>query len=265
MPSHPFSLQGRTVVVVGAGSGIGEATALAAAAQGASVVCLDLQGERSAATVDKVRAAGGEATGGTCDIAEPAAVEREFEQAKRWRGRLDGVVCTPGINVRKPILAYGDDEFERVLRVNMRGTFNVLRAAGRLLKGEGRGSIVLFSSIRSQVVEPGQSVYAATKAAIVQLARAGAAEFAPFGVRVNAVAPGVVETPLTTPIKANPAWYGAYAARNPLQRWASAEEMAWPTVFLLSDAASYVTGSCLVVDGGWLAVDGRFEPPGMQS
>jgi NAD(P)-dependent dehydrogenase (short-subunit alcohol dehydrogenase family) len=88
-------------------------------------------------------------------------------------------------------------------------------------------------------------------------------EFARFGVRVNAVAPGVVETPLTAPIKSNAEWYGAYGSKPALKRWAQAEEMAWPTVFLLSDASSYVTGSCLVVDGGWLAVDGRFDPPGM--
>lgn len=136
---------------------------------------------------------------------------------------------------------------------------------GRILTAQGRGSIVLFSSIRSPVVEPGQAVYAATKAAIVQLARTAAAEFSPFGVRVNAVAPGVVETPLTAPIKANDAWYSAYAQKNALARWAMPEEMAWPTIFLLSDASSYFTGSVWVVDGGWLAIDGRFQPPGKTS
>jgi NAD(P)-dependent dehydrogenase (short-subunit alcohol dehydrogenase family) len=131
------------------------------------------------------------------------------------------------------------------------------------MAARGRGSIVLFSSIRSLVVEPGQGVYAATKAGIVQLARAAAAELGPAGVRVNVVAPGVVDTPLTAPIKSNPDWYGAYAARSILGRWAKPAEMAGPTVFLASDAASYVTGSVLFVDGGWTAVDGRFKPPGM--
>jgi NAD(P)-dependent dehydrogenase (short-subunit alcohol dehydrogenase family) len=95
------------------------------------------------------------------------------------------------------------------------------------------------------------------------MARTAAAEFASFGVRVNAVAPGVVETPLTAQIKANAEWYGAYAAKSALKRWSQPDEMAWPTVFLLSDAASYITGSVLVVDGGWLAIDGRYSPPGM--
>jgi NAD(P)-dependent dehydrogenase (short-subunit alcohol dehydrogenase family) len=122
---------------------------------------------------------------------------------------------------------------------------------------------VLVSSIRSLVVEPGQAVYAMTKAGIVQLARTGASELGAKGVRVNALAPGVVDTPLTAPIKANPDWYSAYSDKSILKRWASPEEMAWPTVFLLSDAASYMTGSVLFVDGGWTAQDGRFQPPGM--
>ena len=122
---------------------------------------------------------------------------------------------------------------------------------------------MIFSSIRSQVVEPGQSVYAATKAGIVQLVRTAAVEFGAFGVRVNAVGPGVVETPLTEPIKAHREWYEAYANKSALKRWAKAEEMIGPTLFLASDAASYVTGTILFADGGWTAVDGRFTPPGM--
>ena len=145
----------------------------------------------------------------------------------------------------------------------MKGTFNVLRAAGRIMVGRRRGSIVLISSIRAQVVEPGQSVYAGTKAAILQMARGGACEFGPFGVRVNALAPGVTETPLTQPIRQNADWFNAYAAKTVFNRWAQPHEMAWPTVFLLSDASSYVTGTLQVVDGGWLAADGRFTPPGM--
>jgi NAD(P)-dependent dehydrogenase (short-subunit alcohol dehydrogenase family) len=125
------------------------------------------------------------------------------------------------------------------------------------------GSIVMFSSIRSLVVEPGQSVYAMTKSGIVQLVRGAAAEFGAAGVRVNAVGPGVVETPLTAPIKADRNWYAAYADKSALKRWAQPEEMVGPTLFLASDAASYVTGTILFADGGWTAVDGRFTPPGM--
>lgn len=258
-----FRLDGRGVAVAGAGSGIGEAVAHACAAQGAQVACLDIHAQNAERVADAIRVAGGVAKSLAVDLVDSAATDGALEDALLWAGRLDAVVCTPSINVRKTILQYSDEEFERVLKVNLKGNFNVLRAGGRILTARGSGSIVLFSSIRSQVVEPGQAVYAATKAGIVQMARTAAAEFAPFGVRVNAVAPGVVETPLTAPIKANTEWYGAYAAKSALKRWAQPSEMAWPTVFLLSDAASYITGSVLVVDGGWLAVDGRFHPPGM--
>ena len=140
----------------------------------------------------------------------------------------------------------------------------MLRAAGRIMTAQRAGSIMLFSSIRSQVVEPGQAVYAATKAGIVQLARTAAAEFGPLGVRVNAIGPGVIETPLTAPIKANKAWYDAYAAKSVLQPLGAARrDGRRRRVFLASDAASYVTGTIVFVDGGWTAADGRFKPPGM--
>ena len=147
--------------------------------------------------------------------------------------------------------------------MNLRGNFNVLQAAGRLMTMQKRGSFVLYSSIRSVVTEPGQSVYSMTKAGILQLAKTAATEWATMGVRVNAVGPGVVETPLTAQIKNNREWYDAYARKSPMQRWAQPGEMVGPTLFLLSDAASYVTGTIIYADGGWLAADGRFTPPGM--
>jgi NAD(P)-dependent dehydrogenase (short-subunit alcohol dehydrogenase family) len=125
----------------------------------------------------------------------------------------------------------------------------------------GSGSIIVFSSVRGQVVEPGQSVYAATKAGAIQLVKTAAAEFGEAGVRVNAIAPGVVETPLTAQIKADPDWYRAYATKGALGRWSKPSELAGAVVFLASEAASYVTGSTLMVDGGWTAVDGRFTSP----
>jgi NAD(P)-dependent dehydrogenase (short-subunit alcohol dehydrogenase family) len=197
------------------------------------------------------------------DIADEAAVVTAFDRIVARRGRLDAVVCTPAINVRKPILKYTGDEFERVVKVNLRGNFNVLQAAGRIMTSQKSGSIVLFSSIRSVVTEPGQSVYSMSKAGIVQLVKTAATEWGMDGVRVNAVGPGVVETPLTAPIKNNPEWYDAYAKKNPMQRWAQPSEMVGPTLFLISDAASYVTGTVIFADGGWLAADGRFTPPGM--
>ena len=264
MASDMFTLSGKVVAVVGAGSGIGEAIALGAASQGASfVACLDLNEAAATKVAGTIKAQGGQAAAGVVDIANSETVSACFEALAQAHGRLDGVVCTPSINVRKPILAYTGDEFDRVVRVNLRGTFNVLQTVGRIMTAQKRGSIVLYSSIRSIVTEPGQSVYSMTKAGILQLAKTAATEWGMLGVRVNAVGPGVVETPLTAPIKNNKEWYDAYAQKSPMQRWAQPIEMVGPTLFLLSDAASYVTGTIIYADGGWLAADGRFTPPGM--
>jgi NAD(P)-dependent dehydrogenase (short-subunit alcohol dehydrogenase family) len=258
-----FSLKGKTVAVIGAGSGIGQAVAIGAAEQGACVFSFDLDASKAEETAEAIRATGAEANSGRVDITSETSVRDGLAEAAAKYRRLDGVVCTPAINVRKAILSYKGDEFDRVVQVNLRGSFNVLQAAGRTMVAQKSGSIVLFSSIRSLVTEPGQSVYSMTKAGIVQLVRTAATEWGERGVRVNAVGPGVIETPLTAPIKAQPEWYRAYADKTPMKRWAKAGEMAGPTVFLLSDAASYVTGTILFADGGWLANDGRFTPPGM--
>lgn len=258
-----FGLAGNVVAVIGAGSGIGAACAVGASRQGAHVACLDLDETAASATRTTITGHGGQAESAVVDITDEAMSARVLEALRDRHGRLDGVVCTPSINVRKTLLNYSEDEFDRVVRVNLKGSFNVVRAAGRIMVPQGFGSIVVLSSIRSQVVEPGQSIYAMTKAGIVQLVRGAAVEFGAAGVRVNALAPGVVDTPLTAPIRANSGWYDAYANKNILKRWATAEEMVGPTIFLLTQAASYVTGTVLVADGGWLAADGRFSPPGL--
>jgi NAD(P)-dependent dehydrogenase (short-subunit alcohol dehydrogenase family) len=258
-----FRLDGKVVVVVGAGSGIGEACALAIGAQGARTICLDIKGDNATSVAGRIAAAGGQAEADVLDLVDGDATAAALEKVARDHGRLDGLVCTPAINVRKPILNYSLEEFDKVVRLNLRGNFAALMAAGKIMTARKTGSIVLFSSIRSLVTEPGQSVYSMTKAGILQLAKTAATEWAQHGVRVNAIGPGVIETPLTAPIKNNPDWYQAYAMKNPMNRWGQPEEMAGPTVFLLSDAASYVTGTILYADGGWLAADGRFTPPGM--
>jgi NAD(P)-dependent dehydrogenase (short-subunit alcohol dehydrogenase family) len=258
-----FRLDEKVIAVIGAASGIGRAVAIGAAQQGARVACLDINAEGAHATAEHIRAGGGVADAAALDIVDERHTQRVLDEIATDTGRLDGLICTPSINVRKKLLDYDADEFDRVVRLNLKGSFNVLRAAGRVMTTQQSGSIVLFSSIRSLVVEPGQAIYAMTKAGILQLVRGAACEFGTAGVRVNAVGPGVIETPLTAPIKAQPEWYQAYANKNVLKRWGTAEEMIGPTLFLISDAASYVTGTILFADGGWLAVDGRFTPPGM--
>ncbi|MDA1094509.1 MAG: SDR family oxidoreductase [Acidobacteria bacterium] len=261
--SQLFGLEGKVAVVIGAGSGIGEAVARGCARQGATVCCLDVDTEAATRTAATIADEGGTADAAQLDVTNGSAVDAAFDDVVERHGSLDIVVCTPGINVRKRIVDYTDEEFDRVVGLNLKGNFRVLRAAGRVMMPRGRGSIILFASIRATVVEPGQSVYASTKAGIVQLVRTAAAEFGPSGVRVNAIGPGVVTTPLTRQIQDDPGWHDAYAAKSVFNRWATAEEMVGPTVFLASDAASFVTGTLLMVDGGWTATDGRYTPPGM--
>jgi NAD(P)-dependent dehydrogenase (short-subunit alcohol dehydrogenase family) len=177
------------------------------------------------------------------------------------RSPLDILVSTPSINVRKPLMQISDEEFDRVVGLNLKGTFMLLRAVARGMAERERGSIIVFSSIRAEVVEPGQGVYAATKAGLRQMVRALAAELGPSGVRVNAVAPGVVETPLTAPITGQPDWHQAYANKSILRRWAQPSEMVGMVLLLASEAGSYMTGGMYFVDGGWTAADGRFSPP----
>lgn len=246
-----FRLDGKHAVVVGAGSGIGRESALALAAHGARVTCAD----RNLAAARET--AGGAMTAYELDVLDDAAIERAAAELDP----VDVLVFTAATNVRKRILDYTGEEFDRVVALNLRASFQLVRAFGKGMAERGSGSIIGFSSIRGTTVEPGQSVYAATKAGLVQLLRTAAAELGPSGVRANAIAPGVVETPLTAQIKADQGWYDAYARKGALGRWAQPQELAGAVVYLASDAASFVTGSVLAVDGGWTAVDGRFDPP----
>ncbi|GAA1170518.1 SDR family NAD(P)-dependent oxidoreductase [Nesterenkonia xinjiangensis] len=246
-----FRLDGRRALVIGAG-GIGLEAAKALKDHGAHVTCADQD-------IGTAQSAAEEVAGDPLqlDVTDAAAVRRAAQDL----GPLDAVVLTAAMNVRKRILDYSPEEFDRVVSLNLKGTFMVIQQFGAPMVARRSGSIIVFSSIREEVVEPGQSVYAATKAGAVQLVKTAAAEFGEAGVRVNAIAPGVVETSLTHQIKSDPQWYQAYASKSALGRWSVPSELAGAVVFLASDAAGYVTGTSLRVDGGWTAIDGRFTPP----
>src|SRR5215218_584035 len=252
-----FDLSGKSALVVGAGSGIGGASAQGLAAFGARVVCADVDAEAAQNTAGEISSEGGKAEGLELNMTDPGSVDAAVEQV----GTPDVLVSTPSVNVRKPVLEITDEEFDLIIDLNLKGTFRLIRNFGRGMAERGSGSIIAFSSIRGQVVEPGQGIYAATKAGTVQMLRALASEVGPRGVRVNAIAPGIVETPLTAQIKDSPDWYDSYAAKSILGRWAQPHEMVGMVVYLASEASSYVTGGFMLVDGGWTAADGRFTPP----
>jgi NAD(P)-dependent dehydrogenase (short-subunit alcohol dehydrogenase family) len=251
-----FDLAGKTAVVLGAASGIGKSSAATLAGLGARVVCADRDIEGCEATAAGIRADGGEAEAVITDAASGAEVSALADSVKLKFQRLDIALTTPGLNIRKTILDYTDEDLDRVINLNIKGAVYFLRAFGRIMVDQRGGSLIACSSVRAVTIEPGLAVYGCTKAAIGLLVKGFASEVGSFGVRVNAIAPSIAETALTAPFKQRPDIHKLYAAHTVFNRWSSPDEVAAAVAFLASDASSYVSGSTLFVDGGWTAIDG---------
>jgi NAD(P)-dependent dehydrogenase (short-subunit alcohol dehydrogenase family) len=251
-----FDLTGKTAVVLGAASGIGKSSAEALASLGARVMCADRTQEGASATAAAIRGQGGSAISAGCDAADSADVVALAAKAMQEFPHLDIAVTTPGLNIRKTILDYTGEDLDRVINLNIKGTVWFFQAFGRIMVKQQSGSLIACSSVRAVTVEPGLAVYGSTKAAIGLLVKGFASEVGRFGVRVNAIAPSIAETALTGPFKQRPDIYNLYAGHTVFNRWSSADEVATAVAYLASDAASYVSGSTLFVDGGWTAVDG---------
>jgi NAD(P)-dependent dehydrogenase (short-subunit alcohol dehydrogenase family) len=256
-----FDLTGRIALVVGGGSGIGRAGAEGLAAFGATCVVADLNKDGADETVQRIRASGGTAEAILIDTRNTASVDAAVAGVTERHGALDILLAMPAINIRKRLADYTDEEFDRVIDLNLKGTFRVARAVARPMMKQRRGSMILMSSMRGTNVEPGQSIYGSTKAGITLMTKGLASEMAEYNVRVNALAPGLVVTPINKPLRDDPAWYAACTAHTALKRWGQPSEMVGPILLLASEAGSYMTGTTVFVDAGWTVIDGRFEPP----
>jgi len=246
MYKEMFNLDNKTALVVGGASGIGKAIVEGLKEFGAYVIVADLKPEGARGTADEIY---------YVDISSYESVKELFSKIKS----IDILVSTPGINIRKRIEDYTVEEYKKILAVDLDGHFYLAKEAIPLMKDKG-GSMVFVSSIRAFVVEPGQGPYSMAKAGIIQMVKVLAAELGKYNIRVNALVPGVVDTPLTQQIKQNKRWYDAYASKTALGRWAKPHEMVGAVLLLVSEAGSYITGTAIIVDGGWTAIDGRFDP-----
>jgi NAD(P)-dependent dehydrogenase (short-subunit alcohol dehydrogenase family) len=245
-------LEGKVALVTGAASGIGRATACLLASEGAAVVVGDMAEAGGRETVRQIVKAGGRAAFVRADVADAVAVEAMVQAAVETYGRLDILHANAGApGPDKPLVEWSESEWQRVLAVNLTGVFLCCRAAIPVMAGRGGGAIVITASAAGIQAVPSTCGYNAAKAAVISLTQTLALECAPLGIRVNAVAPGEVDTPMgLASLYKDPDILRAYLRLIPLRRIGQPGEIAQAVLYLVSDAASYVTGVTLPVDGG---------------
>jgi NAD(P)-dependent dehydrogenase (short-subunit alcohol dehydrogenase family) len=245
-------------VVTGAGMGIGRACALRFAREGARLVVADIDRGAAEGTATQIRHEGGKAVAVHVDVALRPDNERMIDACLSEYGSLDILVCNAGVNLPREITETSDDELERLLAVNVKSLVYATRYAVPIMLNQGAGSILIVASKTGLVAQEDSAVYCATKGAAIQLARALALDYARRGIRVNALCPGIIDTPMLRRFAdampdAEAAWE-SYSIAQPMGRLGTPEECADAALWLVSNEASFITGIALPVDGGFMAM-----------
>jgi len=248
-PEGLFDLTGRVAIVTGAASGLGRAIALGIDAFGANCVISDINPDGLEAVASELK---NKSLSIESDTTQENGIRNVIDATLGAYGKIDISFHIPGINVRKPITELSVDEWKRIMDVNVNGIFLCGREVGKVMLEQQSGCIINMASARGVWGGVSQSAYSTSKAGVIHLTRCMALEFAPH-VRVNALAPGYVTTPLVEGIMKDERWTEDMLGMHAMQRFGDPEEVVGPAVFLASNAASFVTGTTLVVDGGWTA------------
>lgn len=251
-----FELKDKIAIVTGARQGMGRTHALTLAKAGAKVVVSDISLEDCEKVVKEIEKDGGEALAMKCDVSRKEEVDEMIEKTVEKWGKIDILVNNAGICQFKPFLELTEEEWDKTLNINLKGYFLCAQAAAKEMAEQKSGVIVNIASVamgQQGIGLPNIAHYCASKGGIVGMTEALAVELAPYNIRVNTISPGMIDTPMIDPIKKDPKQEEAILARVPMHRPGQSQEVSNLVLFLASDESSYMTGSTVVVDGGWLS------------
>ncbi len=248
-----FSLEGRQALVFGGTSGVGRSIAHGLAEAGADVVPVSRSAEAVSKTATEIRAMGRKSLEMTADVARREDIQNVIDRTVREMGRIDILVNSAGTTKRMPSLEFDDETWDRIQSVNVKGTWLACQIAGRVMKEQKYGRIINIASLGAFVSLHEAAPYCASKGAVAMLTRALGAEWACYNITVNAIAPGVFETPLSRNLINEPGRKASILSRTPMNRFGQLEEIQGAAIFLASESARFITGEIIAVDGGFLA------------